>query len=110
MDTNNSPFNWRDHLKVHPAADLFPRMSQSELQELADDMKRNGVKSHLTFTRQEGVLYLIDGINRLDMAINGWLLPPKNGGLFRISADSRIQLGAYSTRFQAIVDYCSDDP
>jgi hypothetical protein len=30
-------FNWRDHLKVHPAADLFPLMSEAELKELAED-------------------------------------------------------------------------
>jgi len=34
--------SWRDHLKVHPAAELFPRMTEAELRELGEDIKRNG--------------------------------------------------------------------
>ena len=33
-------FNWRDHLAVHPAADLFPLMSEADLKELADDIQK----------------------------------------------------------------------
>jgi hypothetical protein len=33
---------WRDHIKVHPAADLFPLMSDAGLQELTDDIKESG--------------------------------------------------------------------
>ena len=29
-----SEFNWREHLPVHPAADLFPLMSEQELESL----------------------------------------------------------------------------
>jgi hypothetical protein len=35
--------NWRDDLPVHPAADLFPLMSEAELRELADDIQKNEV-------------------------------------------------------------------
>jgi hypothetical protein len=35
---------WRDHIKVHPACELFPRMSESELKELSEDIKKNGLK------------------------------------------------------------------
>jgi hypothetical protein len=28
------PFNWRDHLKVHPAAELFPPLLPDELKAL----------------------------------------------------------------------------
>ena len=38
-------FNWRDHLPVHPAADLFPLLSKSELKELAEDIRKNGLQS-----------------------------------------------------------------
>jgi hypothetical protein len=34
---------WRDSIKVHPAAALFPRMSDVELRELADDIKQHGL-------------------------------------------------------------------
>jgi hypothetical protein len=34
---------WRDVLKVHPAAELFPPMSPDELQALGEDIKANGL-------------------------------------------------------------------
>jgi hypothetical protein len=52
---------WRDHWKVHPAADLFPLMSESELRELGEDIKANGLISPLI--KCEGKLL---GRNRLD--------------------------------------------
>ena len=39
--------SWRDHIKVHPAADLFPMMSESELRELGEDIKANGLLASL---------------------------------------------------------------
>ena len=59
---NKTP-RWRDHLPIHPAAALFPLMSESELRELGEDIKkRSGLVSPI-------VLYdgkLLDGRNRLD--------------------------------------------
>jgi hypothetical protein len=38
--------SWRDHILVHPAADLFPMMSDAELEELAKDIvKAKGLTS-----------------------------------------------------------------
>jgi hypothetical protein len=58
----NKPLSWRDFLTVHPAADLFPRMSEGELRELGENIKAHGLMSSI-------VLYqgtLLDGRSRLD--------------------------------------------
>ena len=59
---------WRDALPIHPAAELFPLMSQDELRELAEDIKKYGLKSRVTFwTEKPGEeKFLLDGRNRLD--------------------------------------------
>jgi hypothetical protein len=58
----------RDVLKVHPAADLFPPMSATELQELGEDIKNNGLRSRVVFWAAEpgAERLLLDGRNRLD--------------------------------------------
>jgi ParB-like nuclease family protein len=62
--------NWRDVMPVHPAADLFPRMSEQELRELGNDIKKHGLHSPITIYKEvgaDGVHYsMLDGINRLD--------------------------------------------
>jgi hypothetical protein len=71
---------WRDHLKIHPAAELFPLMSPEELKTLGEDIKKNGMLNPIAFwvpkeycdkCQDTGRLvyterYLIDGRNRLD--------------------------------------------
>jgi ParB-like chromosome segregation protein Spo0J len=47
--------------KVHPAAAVFPRLSEDELRELADDIKANGLH-HAIVLDSEG--RIVDGINR----------------------------------------------
>ena len=58
----------RDVLPVHPAADLFPMMSKEELLELADDIKKHGLKHKidLYFDANTNTEYVPDGRNRLD--------------------------------------------
>jgi ParB-like chromosome segregation protein Spo0J len=57
--------SWRDVLKIHPAAELFPMMSPEELKTLAEDIKANGLRHPVVF--QSGVTdVLLDGRNRLD--------------------------------------------
>jgi hypothetical protein len=61
--------SWRDVIKVHPAADLFPMMSEAELRELGEDIKKNGLKTDIIFwspTIDSESAYLLDGRNRLD--------------------------------------------
>jgi len=54
--------NWRDDLPVHPAADLFPLMSEPELRELGEDIKANGLQFPVIVHDDQ----LLDGRNRLD--------------------------------------------
>jgi hypothetical protein len=54
---------WRQRYKVHPAADVFPMMSDEELKTLGEDIKANGLKHAIVFD-MHGTL--IDGRNRLE--------------------------------------------
>ena len=62
-----APQHWRGVLPVHPAAELFPQMSESELRELGDDIKRHCLHNPIViFTDRDGAERLLDGRNRLD--------------------------------------------
>jgi hypothetical protein len=65
--------SWRDVIKIHPAAELFPLMSEQELLELGGDIKKNGLKSPIVLTwpglghlGDPSSYMLLDGRNRLD--------------------------------------------
>ena len=47
-------------LKAHPAADLFPMLSEARLRELADDIKANGLREPIRLF--DGLI--LDGRNR----------------------------------------------
>jgi ParB-like chromosome segregation protein Spo0J len=51
--------NW----KIHPLADLFPMMSEEELDELASDIKTNGLQHPIVRDKNNNI---IDGRNRLE--------------------------------------------
>jgi hypothetical protein len=60
--------SWRDSIKVHPAADLFPEMTESELRELGEDIKKNGQQVQIVLFSADGPdrpAVLIDGRSRL---------------------------------------------
>lgn len=68
---------WRDEYEAHPAADLFPMMSDAELDELAKDIRKNGMRFPPTVWRQgsdqnwtenwrDHKCVLLDGRNRLE--------------------------------------------
>jgi hypothetical protein len=84
--------SWRDVLPIHPAAELFPLMSEAELPELGEDIKKNGLTAPIIFWAQEGKdwegmagAHLLDGRNRLDaMELAGIKLV--NGGRFNLDA------------------------
>ena len=92
---SDSTFNWRDHLAVHPAADLFPLMSETELKELAKDIKANELQTRIVLWSPYGVrgeTSLLDGRNRLDaLALLGWLEVCKGGLRIKPSTDHQLE-------------------
>lgn len=69
--------NWRDNIKIHPAAELFPMMSADELAALGKDIEDNGLGQKIKlwtpekwaphrrgYTPKER--YILDGRNRLE--------------------------------------------
>jgi hypothetical protein len=59
--------SWRDTIKVHPDADLFPMMSDGELEALGENIKENGLLYPLLVGHDEnGNPCLLDGRNRLE--------------------------------------------
>ncbi len=59
---------WRDVLPIHPAAEAFPRMSESDFRTLVKDVKEHGLKVPVVLLRslKDGTALLLDGISRLD--------------------------------------------
>ena len=59
--------SWRDRIKVHPAADMFPMMSDAECDELAKDIAAHGLKVPPRWSYDaSGELAVCDGRNRLE--------------------------------------------
>jgi hypothetical protein len=59
--------SWRDVLPIHPAAELFPLMSEAELRELGEDIKtKKRLTSSFALIYRNGRHELLDGRNRLD--------------------------------------------
>src|SRR5262245_35836200 len=65
-----SKSSWRDVIKVHPAAELFPRMLPDELRALAEDIKKNEIRVPIILWSESEKTEpaLLDGRNRLDAA------------------------------------------
>jgi len=96
--TPPAPTSWRSVYPVHPCADVFPMMSEPELEALAADIKTNGLREPVVIYRAEGdhdgtTTAVLDGRNRLealarlDVPITTWpvgevVLP--NGRLTRV--------------------------
>jgi hypothetical protein len=60
--TKQAAPSWRDILKIHPAAEVDPMMSDDELRVLGEDIKKNGLQHPIT--TYDGML--LDGRQRLD--------------------------------------------
>ena len=68
------PRRWRDVLPIHPAAKLFPLMPLYEIRELADDIKKHGLRELVSlYDSPVAGRCVIDGRNRLDaLGLLGW--------------------------------------
>jgi ParB/Sulfiredoxin domain len=59
--------HWRNVYKVHPAADVFPMMTDDELAKLGEDIKANGLRCPIVrYREKDGNAFLLDGRNRLE--------------------------------------------
>ena len=56
---------WRDGIQIHPAAELFPMMSDPELDRLAKDIEVNGLRMGVAWLRTPDGPFLLDGRNRV---------------------------------------------
>lgn len=56
--------NYSDY-KIHPAADLFPRLEGDAFRELVEDIRANGLRDPITVVGEEDDLTLLDGRNRV---------------------------------------------
>jgi len=84
--TESAPLTqgWRSVLKVHPVAGAFPLLSKKELEELAGDIQRNGLKTPIVlWAPEDGAEFqLLDGRNRLDaLEMIGHLVVDEHGRL-----------------------------
>ncbi|MGY3132004.1 hypothetical protein ACVWZM_002686 [Bradyrhizobium sp. USDA 4501] len=64
------PTSWRDQIKIHPAAELFPMMTPDELKMLGEDIKQHWLKTNVAVWQADSgrPWFLLDGRNRLDAA------------------------------------------
>src|SRR5262245_10311600 len=68
-ESSSRKSSWRDILPIHPAAELFPRMSPDELKALGEDIKATGLTSAIVLmspSEDDTPVLLLDGRNRLD--------------------------------------------
>lgn len=90
MTSPATPKSWRDVIKIHPAADLFPLMDADELKVVGEDIKKNGLHEPVVLFREEGgggiyretERFLLDGRNRLDAMEAVGLTTVKDGRLW----------------------------
>jgi hypothetical protein len=61
-----SKTSWRDSIKIHPVADMFPMLDDPDLAALGENIRRNGLTSPIAMKIEKGRPLLIDGRNRLD--------------------------------------------
>jgi hypothetical protein len=109
-DTIKRP--WRSILRIHPAAELFPQLSEDELWTLGEDIRKHGLQNLITLwvpadyhpvcgAKDFAQVYLLDGRNRLDAC--------EAVGLAVIEDGQLAEFVRYEYRFEQ-GDYRRSDP
>jgi hypothetical protein len=89
MSNSSQLKNWRDVLPIHPAAELFPPMSESELCELAGDIEKHTLRERPVFYDDPELgICVLDGRNRLDLELIGREVVNADGQLLLSSSFS----------------------
>lgn len=78
---------WRDHVKIHPAAELFPAMTEDELRVLGEDIRDNAMVAPLVFWRPTEPGQDVRALHAAEMA--DWHDPNLHGA-FLIDGRSRL--------------------
>ena len=76
MPTAKTP-SWRDVLKIHPAAELFPLMAPDELRALGEDIRKNEMAAGLNLADAAYGLQMAGGLN-VAREVNGAQIAPIN--------------------------------
>jgi hypothetical protein len=88
--------SWRDVLPVHPASELLPPLSPDELNDLAADIRANGMLNPIViWTGPEGdnkrCDFLLDGRHRLDAAAQTGVLGVTEQGTLTLHRNSAVE-------------------
>src|SRR5262245_20614701 len=85
---------WRDHYPPHPCADVFPMMTDTELDDLARDIQQHGLREPVTVWHDGARQYLLDGRNRLEALTRvGLEITPNH--IREYAPSSHVDLAAY---------------
>jgi hypothetical protein len=107
-----APFDWRALLDVHPAAELFPPISEAELLETAERIRANGLRVPIVvWSPSDGSKspVLIDGRNRLNALTRlGLLYRTEDGHIGLKTWDGKKWLSLSGERIH--LEHVHDDP
>ena len=109
--------SWRDLMEVHPAALLFPVMSDEELDTLGKDIAKNGLRQAVVLWTPEQPspeppkqVYLLDGVNRLEATERGFVDPKERDEAIRLALRVDKNGGRPDERGGAILLYGDTNP
>jgi hypothetical protein len=107
---------WRDTIKIHPTADLFPLLDEADLVTMGNDIKANGLTSPIAIRVDNDKATLCDGRNRLDaMEIVGLRVNLENTrtAAWKLTAEEELDgkwVGLPIARHSATVTVITGDP